>query len=121
MSTTSVDQRRHPRHRIRVPLYISVEGDTYRKMIPVQSSDVSAGGIGFDTSRELPMDGSSRLVLSRIGGLPADAEIQGRVVRCRKDPETGRYSIGVAFTELVGVSEEELVASLARMESAAAS
>lgn len=119
MSAPEHDQRRHPRLQVRVPLYVSIEGDTYRKMIPVQSSDVSAGGIAFDTSRELPMDGTSRLVLSKIGGLPEAAEIRGRIVRCRKDPETKRYSVGVAFTELVGVSEKQLVASLARLETAA--
>ena len=119
MSAPGVDQRRHPRHRIRIPLYVSIEGDTYRKLIPVQSSDISAGGIAFETSRQLPLDSASRLVLSKIGGLPEAAEIEGRIVRRRYDPLGRRYAVCVAFTRLVDVTEEQLAASFVSLEKAA--
>jgi c-di-GMP-binding flagellar brake protein YcgR len=112
----TIVERRHARHPIRVPVYVSVQGDTYRKLIPIQSRDISAGGIGFETSRNLPLRSTSQLVLSRIGDLPRAAMIEGRVVHSNQNPITGRYSVGVEFTRFIQVSQDQLLESITAWE-----
>lgn len=109
-------QRRFPRHRIRIPLFISLPDVTFRKLIPIHSRDISAGGIGFETSRRLPLDSHSSLVFSGLGGLPQAAAIEGVVVYSSRDPVSGRYLVGVEFTAFVQVTREQLAAAIADWE-----
>lgn len=112
-------QRRFPRHRIRIPLLVTLPDVTFRKLIPIHSRDISAGGIGFETSRELPLDSHSSLVISGLAGLPQAAAIEGVVIYSSRDPVSGRYSVGVEFTAFIGVTREELSAAIASWESRA--
>ena len=107
------DARKHERYAIQVPLYINgVDGSTLRKVIRLESKDISAGGVSFETSQKIPLEAESRVVLSQIGDLRGQALILGRVVRRVKNPDTERYVIGLEFTEFVNATREELVAHL---------
>jgi hypothetical protein len=108
------EQRRFPRHAIALPLYISVDGGVLRKTVPLESRDVSAGGVAFETSRKVPLAADARLVLSRFGDLPENAYIRGRVARVAPEDEHGRRVVGVEFCEFVGVTREGLIERIAR-------
>ena len=96
-------QRRYPRHRVRIPLFVSLPDVTFRKLIPIHSRDISAGGIGFETGRQLPLDSRSSLILSGIGDLPAAALIEGVIAYSARDDVNGRYSVGIEFAKFVNV------------------
>jgi c-di-GMP-binding flagellar brake protein YcgR len=104
--------RRHARFRIKVPVYVALDGDTFSKTIHLESRDVSAGGLSFETSRKVPLEAESKVVVSRLGDLGEPALIHGRVVHREKDPETGRYTVGLEFVEFVNVTPEELMARI---------
>lgn len=108
------EQRRFPRHAIALPLYISVDGGVMRKTISLESRDVSAGGVSFETSRKVPLAADARLVLSKLGDLPENAYILGRVARVAPVDENGRRVVGVEFREFVGVTREGLLERIAR-------
>jgi c-di-GMP-binding flagellar brake protein YcgR len=110
------DGRRHRRSRVRVPLYITLAADTHRKLVPVESRDISAGGVAFETSRELPLEAESRLVLSRLGDLPEAAAILGTVIHRGKNPVTHRYKVGVEFTQFVHITQEKLITTIRNWE-----
>ena len=106
-------ERRFERYTIKVPLFIhAMDGSTVRKVIHIESRDVSAGGVSFETSQKVPLEAQSRVVLSQLGDLKGDALIRARVAHREKDPKTGRYMVGLEFTEFVNITREELVAHL---------
>lgn len=92
-----------------MPLYISVGGETLMKNVHLESRDVSAGGLSFETSRRIPLDADSRVVIARLGDLGQPALIHGRVAYRQRDPDSGRYTVGLEFTRFVNTSREELV------------
>lgn len=102
--------RRYQRFPIKVPVYIAFRGGTFRKIIPLESRDVSGGGVCFETSQRLPLHAQSRLVVSKLGDLTEPALIRGRVVHCEQDPATGRYTVGLEFVRFENVTREELQA-----------
>jgi c-di-GMP-binding flagellar brake protein YcgR len=105
--------RRHERYPIRVPVYITaLDGTTLHKLLPLESKDISVGGLSFETSRKVPLEAESRVVVSKLRDLKAEALIRGRVAHREKDPKTGRYTIGIEFTGFVGVTREELVSCI---------
>jgi len=104
-----VDARHHPRFKVKVPIYISLNGETYRKSIHLESRDVSAGGLSFETTRRIPLDADSRVVIARVGDLAGTALIYGRVAYRQKDPKTRRYTVGLEFTRFVNTTREELL------------
>jgi c-di-GMP-binding flagellar brake protein YcgR len=108
----TIDDRRFARIRIKVPVYIEIDGGTFRKTIHLESRDVSGGGLAFDTSRKIPLNAKSKVVVSKLGEVSEPAMIYGRVAHRSKDPETGRYTIGLEFIEFVNVSREELLAHI---------
>jgi c-di-GMP-binding flagellar brake protein YcgR len=108
------EQRRFPRHSLRVPLYVTAGGGVLRKAIALESRDVSGGGVSFETSHKIPLAAEARLVLSRLGDLPDDAFIRGRVVRLTPDEATGRVVVGVEFCEFVSVTREQLLDRIER-------
>jgi c-di-GMP-binding flagellar brake protein YcgR len=108
------EQRRFPRTALRLPLYITVRGDILRKTIPLESRDVSAGGVAFETGQKIPLASEARLILSRLGDLPEGALIRGRVARISPEPLSGRALVGVEFEEFVQVTREELLERIAR-------
>lgn len=108
------EQRRFPRHALQLPLYITVGRGVVRKTIALESRDVSAGGVSFETGQDVPLAAETRLVLSKLGDLPEGAFIRGRVARIARDPTSGRALVGVEFREFVLVTREELVARIAR-------
>lgn len=108
------DKRQHRRFQVRVPLFISVDGEVYRKTVRLQSRDVSAGGLSFETGREVPIAAESRVVVARLGDIADPALIEGRVTRVQADAATGRYIVGIEFTRFLNVTPEELVERLER-------
>jgi c-di-GMP-binding flagellar brake protein YcgR len=80
------DDRKHARVRLNVPVYIALEGGTFRKTIPLESRDLSGGGLSFETSR--------------------------KVAHTQKNPDTGRYTVGLEFIEFVNVTREDLLARI---------
>jgi c-di-GMP-binding flagellar brake protein YcgR len=108
-------ERRFPRVALKVPLFITVGGGRlYEKAISIESRDISGGGLSFETHREIPLDSRSKIVMGRLGNLPASAIIEGRVVYRLKRAGTDVYTVGVEFLDFVNTSREEL---LERIES----
>ncbi len=102
--------RRYERFQIKVPVYVTAaDGSTFRKTIHLESRDVSAGGLSFETSQKVPLEADSRIVISAIGDLTGPVLIQGRVAHREKNPENGRYTIGVEFTEFVNITRDDLI------------
>ena len=108
----TVNKRQHRRFQIRVPLFISVDGEVYRKTVRLESRDVSAGGLSFETGREVPISAESRVVVAKLGDIEEPTMIEGRVARVQLDEETGRYVVGIEFTRFVNMTREELAARL---------
>jgi c-di-GMP-binding flagellar brake protein YcgR len=103
-----MEPREHRRKRVPLPLYVSGHGSVYTKSIELTASDLSAGGLSFETSKRISLDADSRVVVSGLEGLPDGAFIHGRVVY-RKKLGSGRYRVGIEFHEFVNVEREELV------------
>jgi c-di-GMP-binding flagellar brake protein YcgR len=108
------NKRQHRRFQVKVPLFISVDGEVYRKTVRLQSRDVSAGGLSFETGREVPLSAESRVIVARLGDLEDPALIEGRVAHVQLNEATGRYVVGIEFTRFLNVSPEELVERLER-------
>ena len=107
-----VDDRKFERFRIKVPVYVDIDGGTFRKTIHLESRDVSGGGLAFETSRKIPLNAKSKVVVSKLGEVAEPAMIHGRVAHRSKDPLTGRYTIGIEFIEFVNVTREQLLAHI---------
>jgi hypothetical protein len=103
-----MSRRRFLRHPLRVPLYISVKGGVFQRFIDLESKNLSEGGLAFETGKRIPLEANSRVEVSVVEGLPPSARIEGRVVYRQKHPDSGRYTIGVAFERFVNVEREEL-------------
>jgi c-di-GMP-binding flagellar brake protein YcgR len=112
MGIEGVDNRKEPRVSLRVPIYIVSADGVVRKTIPLESRDISAGGLSFETGREPPLEAESQVVVSRLGDVSAPILIRGRVAWTKALPETGRYLVGVQFTDFDGLTREELVARM---------
>jgi c-di-GMP-binding flagellar brake protein YcgR len=110
----SDDKRQYQRYTVRVPLFIAADDELFHKKVHLESRDVSAGGLSFETGKELPLSAESRVVLARLGDIEEPAVIEGRVARVTRDEATGRYVIGIEFTQFVNVTREQL---LERLES----
>ena len=108
-----VERRRDRRFYLRVPLHVAAADGIFRKLIHLESHDISAGGVSFETSQELTLEAESQIIFSRVGDLSGTYTIRGRVVWTRLLPASGRFLVGVRFTGYEGISREEL---LARME-----
>jgi c-di-GMP-binding flagellar brake protein YcgR len=106
------DDRRYARFRLKVPVYIALEGGTFRKTIPLESRDLSGGGLSFETSRKVPLHAKSKVVVSQLGDLGEPALIHGRVAHTQMNPDTGRYTVGLEFIEFVNVTREDLLARI---------
>lgn len=104
--------RRYERFRLKVPVYIDIDGGTFRKTLPLESRDVSGGGLSFETSRRIPLGAKWRVVVSKLGDVSAPAQIHGRVAYSNKDPVTGRYKVGLEFLEFVNITREDLLAHI---------
>lgn len=106
--------RHDPRLSIRVPVYISIDGDgdLYSKVVRLESQDISGGGFCFETSKKLPLEASSRVVVSKLGDLPDEAHIEGRVAWIKSADKGKRYRVGVQFDNFHQVSKDELVGRL---------
>ncbi|MFI5184043.1 MAG: PilZ domain-containing protein [Vicinamibacteria bacterium] len=105
-------ERAFPRHRVTVPLYISMGGDFLHKSIPLESKDVSGGGISFETTKQIPLEAESSVIVARLGDLGKPAFIHGRVVHSEKNPATDKYIVGLQFTGFVNTTREELLARI---------
>jgi c-di-GMP-binding flagellar brake protein YcgR len=108
----SIEDRKFERVLIKVPVYIAIDGGTFRKTIHLESRDVSGGGLAFETSRKIPLNAKSKVVVSKLGEVAEPAMIHGRVAHRSKDPVTGRYTIGLEFIEFVNVTREQLLAHI---------
>ena len=54
MSGPPDERRKHPRSPTRFPLYVAIQGELYHKMVTVEATDISAGGLAFETKTPLP-------------------------------------------------------------------
>jgi c-di-GMP-binding flagellar brake protein YcgR len=105
---TRPERRKDPRFTARVPIYLAIGGEVVRKTVHLESRDVSAGGLSFETGREIPLDAEAQVVLAHAGEEKGAVAIHGRVVWTRLLPETGRYVVGVRFTDLDGLTPDSL-------------
>ena len=105
-------ERAYPRHCLKVPLYISVGEDFVHKTIPLESKDVSGGGLAFETRKQIPLDSESSVIVAKLGDLGKPAFIRGRVVHRHQDPDTNRYTVGLQFTSFVNTTREDLLARI---------
>ncbi len=105
-------ERAYPRHRVAVPLYITMGGEYLQKTIPLESKDVSGGGICFETSKQIPLEAESSVIVAGLGDLGKAAFIHGRVVHRTQDPATERYTVGLQFTGFINTTREELLARI---------
>jgi PilZ domain len=103
-----VERRKHERVALRVPLYVVMGAEIFQKMVDLRTANVSEGGLAFETHREIPLESESLVMVSRLGDLPASAQIHGKVAYCDRDPERAVYMVGITFTSFQGVTEEEL-------------
>jgi hypothetical protein len=108
--------RRFPRYPVKVPLHILVEGGLFRRFVDLHSKDLSEGGLAFETSKRIPLAANTRVEVSVLSGLPPQSRIEGHVVYRRKNPATGKYTIGVAFDRFVNVEREEICDLIERDE-----
>jgi len=91
-------------------MFISVGGGRlYEKAVEIESRDISGGGLSFETHREIPLDAKSKIVVGRLGNLPASAIIEGRVVYRLKQSGRDFYTVGVEVLDFVNTSREELL------------
>jgi c-di-GMP-binding flagellar brake protein YcgR len=105
-------ERAYPRHRVTVPLYITMGGRYLEKTIPLESKDVSGGGVSFETTKPIPLEAESSVIVAGLGDLGKAAFIHGRVIHRRKNPGTDRYTVGLQFTGFVNTTREELLARI---------
>ena len=101
--------RAHPRFKATVPLFVSYGHRVYQRQVALESRNVSLGGLAFETSHKIPMDATTRVLVSQFGDLPEDARIEGRIAYRAKNEATGKYAIGIAFTKFVNVEREQLL------------
>jgi len=106
------ENRRDRRYAIRVPIYVALGKEIVHKRIPLESRDVSAGGLSFETSRLMPLAADTQIVLARLGDDGGAAAIRGHVVWTRALPDRRRHLVGVRFVEYEGVSREDLAARI---------
>lgn len=108
----ALEGRRHVRFVAHVPIYIADGGGLVRKTVRLVSRDISEGGLSFETGHQLPLDATSRVVISSLGDIPGPILILGRVAWRRSQPSGGRYLVGIEFTEFENVSRERLLAEI---------
>jgi len=108
--------RKYRRVKLKLPIYVSLQGEIIKKLISVQSEDISEGGLCFETKQELPLEADSRIVVSKLANLHPTAHIEGRVVYRREDALDGRFIVGVEFTGFVNVTRRELAERIASWE-----
>jgi c-di-GMP-binding flagellar brake protein YcgR len=111
------EKRQHRRFSLRVPIYLAMGDEVVRKTVHLESRDVSAGGLSFETGRDVPLDSDAQVILARAGAGESALAIRGRVVWTRRVPETGRYIVGVRFTDFDGLTREELAARVEALAS----
>jgi hypothetical protein len=112
------DRRQHVRVPVRVPLYVELPGGIFQKHVAIEARDISMGGLSFNTSRRIPEGSEARLMVARLGDLPDMAQIEARILHVRLASDGQSYTVGVAFTRLVGVTAEELITRLQSWTSA---
>jgi c-di-GMP-binding flagellar brake protein YcgR len=103
------NRRQYERFRIKVPVYIAEEGGTFRKIVSLESRDVSVGGLCFETSRPIRLHAKSKVVVSKLGDLAEPVLIHARVAYLEQDPVTGRQTVGLEFLEFANVTPEDLM------------
>ena len=62
-----VERRQDRRLSLRVLLYIAVGEGVVSKTVHLRSHDISAGGLSFETGRELELDAKSQIIFEGIG------------------------------------------------------
>ena len=114
MSAPQDERRKHPRSPTRFPLYVAIRGELYHKMVTVEATDISAGGLAFETKTPLPKDAKTTVMLGKLEGLPGTAHIEAEVMHSRPVPGSDSYSVGVRFEKFVDITAEELLALVTR-------
>lgn len=115
---TGPENRRDRRFSLRVPIYVAIGDEVVRKTVHIESRDISAGGLSFETGRDVPLQAETQVVLARAGDGVAPLAIRGRIVWTRRIPESGRFLVGVKFDDFEGLTREELAARIEELASA---
>lgn len=65
----------------------------------VVAKDISPGGVSFDSDKEIAEGIILELEMKFPFSVAADntGAVLGKVVRCLKNPKTGKYEVGVAY------------------------
>ena len=114
---TRPENRRDRRFSLRVPIYVAIGDEVVRKTVHLESRDVSAGGLSFETGRDVPLDAEAQVVLARAGEGATPLAIRGRVAWTRQIPESGRYVVGIRFSDFDGLTREDLAARIEELAS----
>lgn len=105
----ALEGRKYARFVTHVPIYITDGPDLLHKTVRLVARDISAGGLCFETGRDLALEASSRVVISGLGALPGPILIHGRVAWRHPHPFNGRYLVGIEFTGFENVSRDQLL------------
>lgn len=108
----AAEGRRDVRFATHVPLYIVDGPALLHKTVRLVARDISAGGVCFETGRDLPLEASSHVVISRLGDIPGPIMIHGRVAWRQAHPFNGRYLVGIEFTGFENISRDRLIAEI---------
>jgi len=108
----AAEGRRYARFATHVPIYIADGPALLHKTVRLLARDISAGGLCFETGHDLPLESSSRVVISRVGDIPGPILIHGRVAWRQPHPFNGRYLVGIEFTGFENISKDRLIAEI---------
>lgn len=106
--------RAHERFCATVPLFVSYGRRVYQKRVELKTTNVSEGGLAFETSQKIPIEAETRVLVSGLGDLPPDARIEGKIAYRIKNESTGKYAVGIVFTRFVNVERDALLRGIER-------
>ena len=104
------ERRRHPRHAVKVLVFVRAGDEVIQKWVEIQTRDISLGGLCFETGRKVPAEADAFIMVGRLGGdIPDSAQIHARVAHSQLlDGAPDRYRLGLEFGRLVDVTPEQL-------------
>ena len=94
MDVVEKERRKFFRHRISVPLQLSLSNDA--SPFASESSDISLGGLCFNWKKRIP---KGRLLNVTIPVKERLFVVQGKVAWCKEDRKSGYYKTGICFLD----------------------
>ena len=99
MSLLGKERRKFFRHPIHAPIKVKLEASEGQSNSPIESLDLSLGGLSFLWPRKLPKGSPILLTLPVKNKV---FEIHSRVVWIKEDRKTGKFRVGACFTDCPG-------------------